>query len=69
MKIRDRLSFQFTFMFALLLLSVLTGIYLFAAHNRRNTFYDTLDERAINVAQFYLAQDNLSKENFKSVAK
>jgi signal transduction histidine kinase len=56
-------------MFALLLLSVLTGIYLFANHNRRNTFYDTLDERAINVAQFYLAQDNLSKENFKSVAK
>jgi signal transduction histidine kinase len=54
-------------MFALLLLLVLTGVFLFAGHNRVNTFYDKLDDRAINVAQFYLAEDNLSKENFKSV--
>ena len=67
MKVKDRLSFQFTFMFALLLLLVLTGVFLFAGHNRVNTFYDKLDDRAINVAQFYLAEDNLSKENFKSV--
>ena len=69
MKVKDRLSFQFTFMFALLLLLVLTGVFLFAGHNRVNTFYDKLDDRAINVAQFYLAEDNLSKENFKSVIK
>lgn len=56
-------------MFALLLLSVLSGIYLFASHNRRSTFYDKLDDRAINIAQFYLAEDNLSKANFKDVAK
>jgi signal transduction histidine kinase len=56
-------------MFALLLLLVLTGVFLFAGHNRVNTFYDKLDDRAINVAQFYLAEDNLSKENFKSVIK
>ena len=69
MKVKDRLSFQFTFMFALLLLLVLTGVFLFAGHNRVNTFFDKLDDRAINVAQFYLAEDNLSKENFKSVIK
>jgi len=69
LKVKDRLSFQFTFMFALLLLLVLTGVFLFAGHNRVNTFYDKLDDRAINVAQFYLAEDNLSKENFKSVIK
>jgi len=69
LKVKDRLSFQFTFMFALLLLLVLTGVFLFAGHNRVNTFFDKLDDRAINVAQFYLAEDNLSKENFKSVIK
>lgn len=51
------------------MLVVLTGIYLFAAHNRVNTFYEKLDDRAITVAQFYLAQDNLSKENFKDVLR
>jgi signal transduction histidine kinase len=69
MKVRDRLSFQFTFMFAVLLLVVLTGIYLFVEHNRVKTFYNKLDDRAITVAEFYLAEDNLSKENFKNVLK
>ena len=69
MKVKDRLSFQFTFMFALLLLLVLTGVFFFADHNRTKTFFDKLDDRAITVAQFYLAEDNLSKENFKSVIK
>jgi signal transduction histidine kinase len=69
LKVKDRLSFQFTFMFAVLLLVVLTGVYLFAQRNRVNTFYEKLDDRAVTVAQFYLAEDNLSKENFKSVIK
>ena len=69
MKVKDRLSLQFTFMFAVLLLGVLTGIYLFVEHNRVKTFFTKLDDRAITVAQFYLAEDNLSKENFKSVLK
>jgi len=69
LKVKDRLSFQFTFMFALLLLLVLTGVFFFADHNRTKTFFDKLDDRAITVAQFYLAEDNLSKENFKSVIK
>jgi len=69
LKVRSRLTIQFTLMFAVLMLVVLTGIYLFAAHNRVNTFYEKLDDRAITVAQFYLAQDNLSKENFKDVLR
>ncbi len=69
MKVRDRLSLQFTFMFAVLLFCVLTGIYLYAEHNRVQTFFDKLDDRAVTVAQFYLAEDNLSKENFKNVIK
>ena len=69
MKVRDRLSVQFTFMFAVLLLLVLTGIYLFVERNRVKSFFDKLDDRAITVAQFYFAEDNLSQENFKNVIK
>lgn len=69
MKVKNRLSLQFTLMFAVLLLMVLAGIYLFVEHNRVKTFFNKLDDRAITVAQFYLAEDNLSKENFKGVLK
>ena len=69
MKVKDRLSLQFTLMFAVLLSIVLTGIYLFVEHNRVKTFFDELDDRALTIAQFYLAEDNLSKENFSKVLK
>lgn len=69
MKVRDRLSLLFSLMFAVLLLVVLTGIYLFVNDNRIKTFYAKLDDRALTVGQFYLAEDNLSKENFKIVLK
>jgi signal transduction histidine kinase len=69
MKVKDRLSLQFTFMFAVLLFVVLTGIYLFVEHNRVKSFFSKLDDRAITVAQFYLAEDNLSKENFNNVIR
>jgi signal transduction histidine kinase len=69
MKVKHKLSFQFTFMFAVLLLAVLVGIYLFAQRNRVQTFYSKLDDRALTVGQFYLAEDNLSRENFQTVLK
>jgi signal transduction histidine kinase len=56
-------------MFAVLSFVVLTGIYLFAEHNRISTFYEKLDDRAFTVGQFYLAEDNLSKANFQDVLK
>ena len=67
MKVKNKLSLQFTFMFAVLLLVVLTGIYVFVEHNRVQSFFNKLDTRAVTAAQFYLAEDNLSKENFKKV--
>ena len=51
------------------MLVVLTGIYFFVNHNRTNIFFEKLDDRAVTVAQFYLAEDNLSKENFRNVLK
>jgi signal transduction histidine kinase len=69
MKVKDRLSLQFTFMFAVLLLLVLSGIYWFVNDSRKEAFFNKLNDRAVTVAQFYLAEDNLSKENFEKVLK
>lgn len=69
MKVKNRLSLEFTFLFAILLLTVLTGIYLFVEHNRLKNYFNALDQRAVTAAQFYLAEDNLSKENFHEVTK
>ncbi|WP_184550093.1 sensor histidine kinase [Mucilaginibacter sp. FT3.2] len=69
MKFKNRLSLQFTLLFAILLFCVLSGIYLFVAHNRTRTFFEKLAERANTVGQFYLAEDNLSDDKFKAVLK
>jgi len=67
MKIKDRLSFQFTFMFAILLFVVLVGIYYLVEQNRKDNFYTKLDDRALTIGELYLAQDNMSEESFKKV--
>ena len=67
MKVKNRLSLQFTFMFAVLLFIVLVGIYILVEQNRRESFYTKLDDRALIVGELYLAQDNMSPESFKKV--
>src|SRR5580698_757951 len=69
MKIKNKLSLQFTLMFALLLMVVLTGIYLLVENNRSESFYDKLSDRALTAGQLYLAEDNMTKENFNKVIK
>jgi signal transduction histidine kinase len=69
MKIRDRLSFQFTIISAVLLLAVLSGIYILTLHNKEKDFRARLIDRAITNAELFLAQDNLSVEKFKEVQK
>jgi len=69
MKVKDRLSLQFTFLFGVVLFSVLIGIYLLEDSNRKINFYEKLEDRAFIAAEFYLAQDNMSKENFSQVLK
>ncbi|RAJ81870.1 signal transduction histidine kinase [Chitinophaga dinghuensis] len=69
MKVKTRLALQFTVLFAGLLLLLLFGIYSLVERNRRISFYDKLEDRAMTVAQFYLAEDNLSEESFKNVLK
>ncbi len=67
MKVKNRLSLQFTFMFAVLLFIVLAGIYTLVEQNRKESFYAKLDDRALIVGELYLAQDNMSPESFKKV--
>ena len=69
MKFKNSLSLQFTFMFAFLMLVVLSGIYVIVEHNRSVSFYNKLDERAVVAAQFYFAEDNLSIKMFDQVTK
>lgn len=69
MKIKDRLLLQFTVLFAILLLGVLTGIYFITDKNRKQEFNTRLRDRAITVAQLFLAEDNLSSEKFKDVVR
>jgi len=67
MKVKDRLSLQFTLMFAVLLCVVLAGIYYLVGQNRQESFYTKLDDRALIMGELYLAQDNMSQESFKKV--
>ncbi|MFT3855879.1 MAG: ATP-binding protein [Ilumatobacteraceae bacterium] len=69
MKIRDRLSLQFTLVSAALLFVVLAAIYVLSWHNRQQDFYGHLLDRAITNAEIFLAEDNLSAEKFRDVQK
>lgn len=69
MKIRDRLSLQFTILAASLLFLVLAAIYLLTWRNQKKDFYGHLMDRAVTNAELFLAQDNLSAEKFRDVQK
>jgi signal transduction histidine kinase len=69
LKIQKKLSLQFTAIFAIILFSVLSGIYILTEKNRETNFYNRLDERALTVAQIFLAEDNLTAEKFREVQK
>jgi signal transduction histidine kinase len=69
MKIKDRLSLQFTLIFAVMLLCVMAAIYYLTEANRELNFFTRLKERALTVAQIFLAQDNLDSAKFTEVQK
>ena len=69
MRIRDRLSLQFTIISAILLFGVLAGIYILTSRHVKNDFHDRMLERAVTNAELFLAQDNLSEEKFRDVQK
>lgn len=69
MKLKNKLSLQFTFLFAVVLFVVLFGIYMLENSRRKVSFYDKLEDRAMIVGEFYFREDNMTKENFNEVIK
>ena len=58
MKIAKALIINFTGLFAVLLIAVLTSVYFIVAQDWQNNFRKQLEDRAYTVGHNYLAQDN-----------
>lgn len=69
MKIRHRLSLQFTLITGVILVVVFVLIYLLSAQYIRNSFYKLLQVRALVTAQVYLEKDELTKKKFLEIEK
>ncbi|MBC9914721.1 HAMP domain-containing sensor histidine kinase [Chitinophaga varians] len=69
MKIRHRLSLQFTLITGIILTGVFVLIYLLSAQYIRNSFYKLLQVRALVTAQVYLEKDELTKKKFLEIEK
>lgn len=65
MKIRNRLTLQFTCLVAVILLVVLVFIFYLAAAYRSYNFDIRLKERALITANVFLEEDELAKQNFE----
>ncbi|MBO9729889.1 MAG: HAMP domain-containing histidine kinase [Chitinophaga sp.] len=69
MKIRHRLSLQFTLISGIILTIVFVLIYLLSAQYVQNSFYKLLQMRALVTAQVYLEKDELTKKKFLEIEK
>ncbi|MEK6450781.1 MULTISPECIES: sensor histidine kinase [Myroides] len=69
MKIRDRLSFQFSGLFTILLSGVLVAVYILVNSHWKNDFYKQLENRAFTVGDNYLAEDNFTPAEFAEVLR
>lgn len=62
MNIKNRLTFLFTAIVALIFTVVLTAIYLMSVRYSEASFYDRLHERAIIASKIFLEKDQLGKQ-------
>lgn len=69
MKIRDRLSLQFSVLFTIILSGVLIAVYTLVASHWKNNFYKQLEDRAFTVGDNYLAEDNFTPAEFAEVLR
>ena len=65
MKIRTRLTIQFTTIFAFILLLFCLTVYFYTGLTRRNAFYQELANRANIVAHVFLDADQVSKATYR----
>lgn len=69
MKIKDRLSLQFTWLSGIILSIAFLLIYLLSINSVQNSFYKLLRMRALVTAQVYLEKDELTKKKFLEIEK
>lgn len=69
MKIRDKLSIQFTTLVAAILLIFCLMIYYISVLQHKNEFYNELRERAQITAYIFLEEDGFSKEVYTAIAE
>jgi signal transduction histidine kinase len=67
MKIRHRLTLQFTLLAGIIQLVVFVLVYLLFVESVNNAFYRRLEDRALITAQVYLEKDELEKKNFLEI--
>lgn len=67
MKTKTRLIFQFSLLFASLLLAVMGILYFLVSKEIDRSFHKRLEDRAYIVGHNYLARDNFSKEEYQEV--
>ncbi|MBA3899872.1 MAG: HAMP domain-containing protein [Bacteroidetes bacterium] len=66
MKIRNRLTLQFTALVAIIMFVVLSAIYALSYRYSSNGFYERLKERAIVSAHLFLEEDEINHALFKT---
>ncbi|WP_026462628.1 HAMP domain-containing sensor histidine kinase [Adhaeribacter aquaticus] len=69
MKIRTRLTLQFTSIFAIILVLFSLIVYFFYSYSDSSAFYDSLVNRANVVAHVYLDADKVSKESYRRLLR
>lgn len=69
MKIKNRLSLQFTAIVATMMAVVFSVLFWITEESRKTDFYARVKDRALTTAEIFLAQDNLTKEKFREVQK
>lgn len=67
MKIRNRLSIQFTVLVASILLILCSSIFYVLWSQTRSNFYDELRDRAVTTAYIYLEEDGFPTELYTSI--
>jgi signal transduction histidine kinase len=69
MKIRTRLSMEFTLLTAGFMLLVFLAIYLLFSNYLRRDFFSRLNDRALVTANVYLEKDELTRRSFTAIQK
>jgi signal transduction histidine kinase len=69
MRIKRRLTYQFTFIFAVILLLSSIAVYFFSSGYRKDEFYSRLNDKAFSTARLLIEVDEIDKNLLKIINK